>query len=113
MSTLRAILPERDALPLLSATPSRGCIPQSLTSSTGAVRICGFHLLVKLFVAQAAKHAYSNDCFVGSCRGFVMPAFSHTGVSCDRRYEDNPQLTDGELRGQAPCLKPHEGVNNG
>ena len=42
-----------------------------------------------------------------------MPAFSHTGVSCDRRYEDNPQLTDGELRGQAPCLKPPEGVNNG
>ena len=79
----------------------------------GALRICGFHLLIKLFVARAAKHAYSNDCFVGSCRGFVMPAFSHTGVPCDRRHEDNLQFADGELYGQAPCLKPHEGVNNG
>lgn len=42
-----------------------------------------------------------------------MPAFSHKGMSYDRRREDNPQLTVGELRGQAPCLKPHEGVNNG
>lgn len=42
-----------------------------------------------------------------------MPAFSHKGMSYDRRHEDNPQLTVGELHGQAPCLKPHEGVNNG
>lgn len=89
------------------------CSPPVARDRCGTLRICGFHLLINLFVAQAAKHAYSNDCFVGSCRGFVMPAFSHKGMSYDRRHEDNPQLTVGELRGQAPCLKPHEGVNNG
>ncbi len=69
-----------------SGAPALGSVPFRLA----CIQNYGIACTDELCLAICGHSAYSNECFVGSCRQFAMPGTAIAGMVHVRRHEDSP-----------------------